>query len=206
MVNNISGYMQKLLIVLILCTLSLNGLSQSSGLKRYYKKISEREFLSYDSVKLDIRSKYGDVYHAWQRTERGFMLDFYVFKKTTIDNRRLLFKMDELTQLKNDSTFMFCDPPLKATSDTLNWVNGIWFYKHTIATESQFSVDSLPAHLPVIDYSLVNMGIYQYIGDKLVKISDLQSLEAFDKLNVNGFFYLPNPGFFYRVARFDAIE
>lgn len=198
--------MKKFLCILILSIISFVGFSQNSGLNRYYTKVSKQEFSSYDSVKLDIKSKYGDVYHAWQRSQSGFELDFYVFDKYTTGEKKLLFKMDGLTQIKNDSTFMLCDPPLKVTSDTVNWINGIWFYKYTKSGESNFSVDSIPPHLPVIDYSSFSMGIYQYYDNKLVKISNLQSWEAFDRLHVNGFFYLPNPGFFYRLANFNQIE
>jgi len=198
--------MQKILCVISLCFACLISNAQKADLKRYYTKISQHEFSCYDSVSLKIKSKYGNVYHAFQPTPYGIKLDFFVFEKPAKSDKKLLFKMDELTQIKNDSTFMLCDPPLKATSDTINWPNGIWFYKFTKSHESNFSVDSLPPNFHAPDYSSMNMGIYQYKDDKLVKISSLQSWDEFDRLNVNGFFYLPNPGFFYRLAKFDEIE
>jgi hypothetical protein len=173
---------------------------------RYYNKISAKEFSTYDSTKVVVRSKYGTVYHSYQKQASGFILDFYVLEKTANDSKTL-FKMDELTQIKNDSTFMLCEPPLKMSGDSINRPEGVWFYANTQKPGvTSFSVDSIPLGGLSVTNKKLSMGIYQFTGKKLIKISNKQSADVFYAFNPSGFFYLPDPGFLYELADFRDIK
>lgn len=198
--------MYEAIYTVYLLLLSLTGDSGDGQANRYYSQITPGEFSNYIAKELSVKSKYGNVYKAHELEKSGFTLDFYVFEKIDGD-KKTLFKMDELTQIKNDSTFMLCEPPMKMAGDTINWVNGLWFYSSTDGSgTTNFSVDSMPAKVPVMDYSKIEMGIYKCTDGKLVKLSDTQSGEAFSNLKESGFFFLPNPGFFYTLANFKDIK
>jgi hypothetical protein len=191
-----------LLVAVLLITLSCNR----SGLKKYYTRISPEEFSSYKDVSIAVQSKYGKVYHVHQTTDRGFRDAFFVFEKIVNGEKQGLFKMDEFTQIKNDSTFLFTTAPLKMVGDTSVWTNGIWFYSAKKGATTTYAVDSMPKNPPKVDPNKMSMGIYYYQNQKLVKVSGRQSDSAFDELNKNGFFYLPNPGYFFMLANFNQIK
>lgn len=198
--------MQKLPALLVIIFLLMLMSCSRSGLKKYYTRISPEEFAAYDSVVLAVKSKYGKVYHVWKRSGRGFRLEYFILVKTIKGEKAKYFKMDIDTEIKNDSTFMLPDPQLMTSGDTSDWVKGLWFYTNKQSSSTTFKVDSAPKNIPDTNYQALSMGIYQYKGGKVVKVSDSQSEDAFDSLNAKGFIYLPNPGRFYRLAKFSQIQ
>jgi len=202
--------MRKLSFLLCLFLWVLNSSCGRTGLKKYYTKISPEEFASYDSTSIVANSKYGVVYRAFSHTASklsgNFKIDFLVFEKYTGGKRSGLFKLDELAEIRNDSTFIFYGNPLKIVADTSNWVKGIWFYEQKNNGTEIFKIDSMPRNLPPLNLQQLTMGIYLYKAEKLVRVSDSQSEEALNNLNMSGFFYLPNPGRFYMLASFNQIE
>lgn len=198
--------MKKIISLLCLCFLIAIVACTRTGLKKHYTRISPQEFASYDSVILSVKSKYGVVYHVYTRSDRGFKLDFLVFEKITEHHKAGLFKMDEQTEIKNDSTFLLGDPPLIMVGDTINWPKGLWFYSTKTENTTNYKVDTLPpAPLPA-NLQRLTMGIYQYENRKLIKVSTVQSEQAFTSMNKQGFFFLPGPGRFYTLANFRQIE
>jgi hypothetical protein len=168
--------------------------------------ISPEEFASYRSLQIAAKSKYGTVYHVYQRLKDGYKTDFFVFEKMVNGEKTGFFKMDEMTRVENDSTFRFCSPPLKSVADTDDWPKGLWFYCHRKGPETDYSPDSLPPKLTAINTDSLATGIYHFEHQKLVKISAQQSETIFDSLGKEGFFYLPNPGRFFMTVKFSQIE
>ena len=198
--------MEPFYYILAWCFLALTGNGGQTETNRYYHEISAQDFSGYDSTRLVVKSKYGNVYHSVKREKSGYTLGLYVFEKIEQD-KKTIFEMDELTQIGNDSTFMLCEPPLKIVGDTTNWINGIWFYANMDNTgTTHFNVDSMPKKIPAMDYKNLKMGIYQCVGNKLVKISENQSGDTFYAMKPTGFFFLPNPGFFYTLTGFKDIK
>jgi len=194
------SYIVFILMPLIFCT------CYRTGLKKYYTPISDNEFSSYLQKKILVKSKYGIVYHVVKKVKTRVNLEFLVFERKEKGKTTGLFKLDELAEIKNDSTLAFYDPPLLATSDTLNWKNGLWVYVKHKDAEISYSPDSLPKTLPNVNLKQLSIGIYYYKDSKLTQLSSSQSEESFDSIKNDGFFYLPNPGRFYRLAKFNQLE
>lgn len=168
--------------------------------------ISPEEFASYTAVTVAAKSKYGTIYHVSENTDRGFKDEFLVYERTVNGEKDGLFKMDYLTRVENDSTFMFYSPPLKQVADTMFWPKGMWFYTRKKGEETYYSADSMPKNHPLIDYQRVSPGIYYYENKKMVRVSNAQSDDAFDKVYKAGFYYLPNPGCLYILVKLSDIK
>ena len=177
-----------------------------TGLKKYYTRISPEEFASYDSAVFKVKSKYGNVYRAYQHVRGNFKIDFLVYQKIENGEKGGLYKLDSFTEIKNDSTFIFYGDPLQTNSDSNNWPKGLWFHTHTEGSTTDFQTDSVPPNKPNVNYSAFSMGIYNLQKGKLVKISAIQSEEEFNRLHPEGFVYLPNPGRFYLLAKFTQVK
>jgi len=198
--------MRKLTCFLGIISILLSAGCERTGLKKYYTRISPEEFASYDSVVVSVKSKYGKVYHAYKRSKRRFMNDFLVFEKSVDGEKTALYKMQGDVEVKNDSTFIMYGSPLLVIGDTVNWVKGLWFYRRSSGGTTFYSTDSVPHNAPEINYQTVPTGIYKYAGGKLIKVSSKQTEEALDEENAQGFIYLPNPGRFFELVRFDQVK
>ncbi len=197
--------MRKLTCFLGIIFILLSAGCERTGLKKYYTRISPEEFASYDSVVMTVKSKYGKVYHTYKRSRGKFMNDFLIFEKS-INGEKALYKMQGDVEVKNDSTFIMYGSPMLVVGDTVNWVKGLWFYRRSDGGTTYYSADSLPHNPPKINYQTISTGIYKYAGGKLIKVSSKQTEEALNEINAQGFIYLPNPGRFFELVRFDQVK
>lgn len=170
---------------------------KGQNLSKYYNEIERGQFSKYDSVK--VLTKYQNVI-VYEVQELSKNKKYYLHHVILKDNNKY-FKLHEFAELKNDSVIYFLSPPFISIGGKNKWEEGIWFYadfyKEKGTSGIKYNYDSIPENKNELIKTSQAKGIYRLENNKLIKISENQSEEAFNENKLDGLYYLPNPGRFY---------
>ena len=132
------------------------------------------------------------AYLGWERTNMATPLS--LLRRDSAGTRHL-YRLSVDAHFRGDSVVRFYGPMIADIFDR-KYLQGLWVYVRLSNDGLRFSPDSLPAEGEQVPKP-TSRGLYIFRDASLVKITDEQTIEALQRYNTEGFYFLPGPGYFY---------